>query len=357
MSYKMNEVVELLGALSNAKSPSGFEDETLAVAREFCDGWATIEENTLRDGLITLRSYSGTKPRLMLDAHGDEVGCMVRSIRDNGTMSFVQLGRFTQGVLTGQDVLVRNTLGQWVHGVIGVKPPHFMSAGEKAAGVAPELILDVGATSKADAIERFHMGMGEPVVPATKFDYDAATGVAFGKAFDCRAGVAAMLLALRELADDDLPFDVVASISSMEEVGERGVAAAVRHFDPQVAFMFEGCPADDTFTQPCDVQTALRQGPMLRYFDVCMITNPRYQRYVLAVADDEKIPHQTSVREGGGTDGGPTHMLDVPSVVAGVPCRYIHAGTAICAPEDIVSAARLAVAVARRMTPEDVRGF
>lgn len=73
----------------------------------------------------------------------------------------------------------------------------------------------------------------EPFVPATKFEYNEATGVALGKAFDCRAGVAAELLALRELSGrDDLPFDVVASVSAMEEVGERGVLAAAMHFEP-----------------------------------------------------------------------------------------------------------------------------
>ena len=358
MAFSDDEVVGLLGRLSNAKSPSGFEDETIACVRDFCAGWATVEENTLRDALITPRNFSGTKPVIMMDAHGDEVGCMVRSIRDNGTMSFVELGRFTDGVLTGQDVLVRTTRGDWIRGVIGVKPPHFMSAAEKASGASPELILDVGATSREEAIERFHMGMGEPVVPATEFSYDPETGIAFGKAFDCRAGVCSMLFALRELSErDDLPFDVVASVSAMEEVGERGVAAAVRHFDPKVAYMFEGCPADDTFTQPCDVQTALHKGPMFRYFDCCMITNPRYQRHVLAVATRAGLVCQTSVREGGGTDGGPAHMLDVPCVVSGVPSRYVHAGCAICAIDDVTASIRLAVEVVGTLGEEDVAGF
>ena len=358
MAFSTDEVVDLLGRLSDAKAPSGFEDETIAIVRDFCQGWASVEENTLRDALITPKSFSGTKPVLMMDAHGDEVGCMVKSIRDNGTMSFVTLGRFNEGVLCGQDVLVHTTRGTWVHGVIGVKPPHFTSAAEKAAHVSPELILDVGATSREEAIKRFGMGMGEPVVPATEFTYDGDTGIAIGKAFDCRAGVCSMLLALRELAErDDLPFDVVASVSSMEEVGERGVAAAVRHFDPTVAYMFEGCPADDTFTAACDTQTALRHGPMFRYFDCCMITNPRYQRFVLGVAKDAGLACQTSVREGGGTDGGPVHMLDVPCVVSGIPCRYIHAGSAICAVEDVETAAKLAVKVCENLTEDVARGL
>lgn len=356
MDLVRDEVAELLGKLSSAKSPSGFEDETVAVAKEFCAGWADVKTNSLMDALIYPRSFSGTKPVLMLDAHGDEVGGMVRSIRSNGTMSFVELGRFSPHVLVGQDVFVRTTEGTWVRAVIGVKPPHFMSEAEKAAG-REELILDCGATSKEEAVERFHMGMGEPFVPATQFAYDAERGIAFGKAFDCRAGVTAMLLALRELSKKDLPFDVVTSISSMEEVGERGVAAAVRAFQPKLAFMFEGCPADDTFQQADDIQAALHKGPMFRYFDCCMITNPRYQRYVLATAREHGLKVQTSVREGGGTDGGPAHMLDVPSVVAGVPCRYVHAGCAICALDDIEEAAKVCVAVAESLTPDTAESF
>ncbi|MEE8723899.1 MAG: hypothetical protein SOI23_03930 [Atopobiaceae bacterium] len=358
MDFDDGEVVKLLGRLSNAKAPSGFEDETIGVVRDFCAGWAQVEENSLRDGFIVPSNFSGKKPVLMFDAHGDEVGCMVKAIRQNGTMSFVELGRFAAGTLAGQDVYVHATDGRWVHGVVGVKPPHFMSAAEKDAGTAPELILDVGATSRADALERFCMGIGEPVVSATEFSFDGRTGIAVGKAFDCRAGVCALLLALRELSSRaDLAFDVVASISGQEEVGERGVAAAARRFSPMLAYMFEGCPADDTFVQGDEVQTALRQGPMLRYFDRCMITNPRYQRFVLAVARKLHLPHQVSVRSGGGTDGGPVHLMDIPCVVAGVPCRYIHAGTAICALEDVESSASLAVGVASALTEEIAHGF
>lgn len=357
MTIDDSELVELLGALSDAKAPSGFEDETLAVARGFCEGWARFEENTLRDGLITPRNFTGEKPVLMLDAHGDEVGGMVKAVLANGTMSFVQLGRFSSGTLAGQGVRVRATDGTWVRGVVGVKPPHFLTEAERASGRAP-MVLDVGARSREEAERRFGMAVGEPFVPDTAFGYDERGGVAFGKAFDCRAGVCAMLLALRELAGrDDLPVDVVGSISAQEEVGERGIAAAVRHFSPTVAFLFEGCPADDTFTPADEVQAALGAGPMFRHFDVSMITHPRYQRFVLGVARKAGLPAQESVREGGGTNGGVIHQLDVPCVVAGVPCRYIHAGTSICSPADVRVAAEVAVAVAERLTPEVLAGF
>ena len=359
MDFNDSEVVGLLERLSNARACSGFEDETIAVAREFCSPFATVETNSLRCGFVIPKNFSGAKPVVMMDAHGDEVGLLTKSVRETGVITFVQLGRYSKGTLGAQTVLVRTTEGNWIPGVVGIKPPHFMSEAEKASSAEPEMTIDVGATSLEDAVENFHIGIGEPVVPATRFTYDEKNRVAFGKAFDCRAGVTAMLFAMRELAGMDLPFDVVAAISAQEEVGERGVASSVRRFNPALCYMFEGCPADDTFGNPADMQTVLKKGPMFRYFDCSMITNPRYQRFVLDVAKKEGLPAQGAVREGGGTDGGVAHLMDngIPCVVSGVPSRYIHAGCSICSLDDIENSVRLAVKAIAALTPEVVAGF
>lgn len=359
MNIDDREVVTLVEKLSNARGCSGFEDEVLDVARAFCEPFATFETNSLRCGFIVPKNFSGTKPVVMMDAHGDEVGLMVKSVHDNGCLTFIELGRFTKGTLGGEDVLVRTTDGGWIRGVVGVKPPHFMSAAEKSGAEEPEMTIDVGAVSREDAVENFHVGVGEPVVPATRFSWDEKNRVMFGKAFDCRVGVAAMLLALRELAGMDLPFDVVAAISAQEEVGERGVASSVRRFNPALCYMFEGCPADDTFGNPADQQACIKKGPMFRYADCCMITNPRYQRFVLGVAAEKGLPAQGAVRTGGGTDGGVAHVMGngIPCVVSGVPSRYIHAGCAVASLDDVENAARLAVEAIAALTPEEVAGF
>ena len=360
MQFDRSEVVSLVEALSNAKSPSGFEDEAVEVVRAFAQDFATVETNSLRCAFLTPKNFSGKKPVVMLDAHGDEVGMMVKSVRDNGCLSFVTLGGINDTVMAGEKVYVHTTDGSWIPGVIGVKPPHFMTDAERAAGAKGEQLIDVGATSRAEAQDVFHVAVGEPVVFATRMEYNAERGVAFGKAFDCRVGVAAMLLALRELSEmDDLPVDVVAAVSAQEEVGERGVATSVRRFGPAVCYMFEGAPSDDTFTQASDVQCAIKQGPMLRAYDCCMITNPRYQRFVLDVAAQAGLPAQVAVRTGGGTDGGVAHMMDngIPCVVSGVPTRYIHAGCAIAAMEDVETSAALCVEVMRSLTPEVIASF
>ena len=362
MTFNDSEVISLVERLSNAKGASGFEDDVLTVAREFCAPFATLETNSLRCGFITPKNFTGTKPVVMLDAHGDEVGFMVKSIRDNGCLTFLQLGGFSARSLVGTEVLVRNTRGEWVRGVVGAKPPHFMSKAEKDAEswADLEMTIDVGATSREDAIENFHIGIGEPGVPATQFRYEADNRVMFGKAFDCRVGVAAMLLALRELSKrDDLPFDVVAAVSSQEEVGERGVASSVRRFKPQLCYMFEGAPADDTFGLPADQQCCLKKGPMFRYADCCMIPTPRYQRFVLGAAEKAGLPAQGAVRTGGGTDGGVAHLMEngIPCVVSGIPSRYIHAACSIAALDDVENAARVAVAAISQLTPEIAAEF
>ncbi len=143
------------------------------------------------------------------------------------------------------------------------------------------------------------------------------------------------------------------------EVGERGVASSVRRFDPTLCYMFEGCPADDTFGIEADMQARIKQGPMFRYADCCMITNPLYQRFVLGVAAEEGIPAQGSVREGGGTDGGVAHVManGIPCVVSGVPSRYIHAGCAIASLDDVENAARLCVSALSKLTVEEAAKF
>ena len=97
-------------------------------------------------------------------------------------------------------------------------------------------------------------------------------------------------------------------------------------FIQDLAIVFEGCPADDTFSEAYMIQTALGKGPMLRPLDKRMITHPRFQRFALDLAAELDIPVQESVRTGGSTNGAPIHLSNagVPTIVVGIPVRYIH---------------------------------
>ena len=74
---------------------------------------------------------------------------------------------------------------------------------------------------------------------------------------------------------------LLAACAAQEEVGVRGATVTAQVIKPDIAIVFEGCPADDTCVEQYMVQTAIKRGPMLRHIDSRMITNPRYQRYAL----------------------------------------------------------------------------
>lgn len=123
------EHLQMIAALSNAKGPSGFEDEAVDAARKYTEEFLT-EEDCLRNFYIRRKNADTNKPIFMLDAHSDEVGFMVHSIRPNGTLRFVALGGWALNTLPSSKVLVRNRNGEWIKGIIAAKPVHFSSGTE-----------------------------------------------------------------------------------------------------------------------------------------------------------------------------------------------------------------------------------
>ena len=353
--------LQLIQELSDAPGASGFEDAVVAVARRYAAPIGEMKEDFLRNLYIYRKENKGNRPVIMLDAHSDEVGFIVHSIKPNGCLRFLQLGSWNKSSLVGTKVLVRNAQGEYIPGIIAAKPVHFMTAAEKASAnvEVSSMVIDIGATSYEDAVENFHVRMGEPAVPATKFYYDEKHDLMFGKGFDCRIGCAAMLEALRRLEGRELPCDVVAVLSTQEELGPRNSKVTVHHVHPDIAIVMEGCPADDTFTEPYAIQTALKKGPMFRHIDISAICAPRYQRWALDLAAKKGIPVQESVREGGGNNAASiqTALVGAPSIVAGIPVRYAHSPNCISTYFDFEMAVQMVIALLENITEDVIRGF
>ena len=348
--------LQMIAELSDAPGASGFEDEVVAVARRWCAGIGALKEDFLRNLYIHRKENKGGRPVVMLDAHSDEVGLVVHSIKPNGTLRFLMLGSWNKNALIGTKVLVRNADGDYIPGIIAAKPVHFMTPAEKekAMNDISGMVIDVGATTYEDAVENFRVRMGEPVVPDTKFYYDEKRDLMFGKGFDCRMGCAALIEALRRLDGRELPCDVIAVLSTQEELGPRNSKVTVHHIHPDIAIVMEGCPADDTFTEPYAIQTALKRGPMFRHLDVSAICAPRYQRWALDLAAKKGIPVQESVRQGGGNNAASiqTALVGAPSIVCGVPVRYAHAPNCISTYYDFEKSVEMVIALLENITPE-----
>lgn len=352
--------LNLIRDLSDARAPSGFEDEVVDIARKYCSDFAVIEEDKLRNVYLYRKENTGNKPVVMLDAHSDEVGFMIHSIKPCGTLRVVNLGRWTNSTLPASKVKVRNSEGEWISGVFVNKPAHFRTASDNKSDIQiSELAIDIGACSDKEAREVFKIRIGEPVVPAAAFEFDEATGLMFGKAFDCRIGCAALIETMRRLQGLELDVDVIGVLSSQEEVGERGAKVSVNRVKPDVAICFEGCPADDTFTEPYAIQTALKKGPMFRHMDVSVICSPRLQRFVLDLAAEKEMLVQESVREGGGNDAAviQSSLDGIPAVTAGIPVRYIHAMNCITSYQDFEATASLISEIVKSLNKDTIDRF
>lgn len=351
--------LQLISTLSDANGPSGFEDEVTALGKATVREQATVSEDSLRNLYISRKENTGTHPMIMLDAHSDEVGFMIRTILPNGTMRFLPLGGWSSYTVSAHKVRVRALDGSWVSGVVATRPVHYMSAAER--GKSPEIadmVIDIGVTSAEEAVA-FGMAVGAPVVPDVSFEYNEENGVMLGKAFDCRIGCSALIDTLKELEGEDLAVDVTGVLTSQEEVGDRGVQVAVQTVHPDLAIVFEGAPADDTFLPDAEIQTGMGRGAMLRHMDVGMITNPRLMRYTLDLARQNGIPVQEAVRTGGRTNGAQIHLSGqgVPTIVISVPVRYAHTHYGFSSISDYESVVRLASQLIRSLDEEIISAF
>lgn len=352
------EFLQLIEKLSNAHGMSGFEDEVVAIAREYAGGYADFKEDSMRNLYIYPKYNRGGRPLLMLDAHADEVGFMVHAIKPDGTLRFVNLGTWNEKALPSSRVQIFTGKG-YIPGVISALPPHFMTEAQRMSGANyEELSIDVGASS-ADEARALGIKVGAPVVPLAPFEYDGERGLLYGKAFDDRLGVAAVLEILRLLQHEELNVDVVGVISSQEEVGLRGIKAVMANIKPSAAICFEGCPADDTFTPEYLMQDKLRGGVMIRHMDSTVICSPRFVSFTEELAAEKGIKVQMAVRTGGGNNGAYIVFANggTPVIVAGVPVRYIHTFHCYAALEDVEENVKLGVELCKKLNGDIIKSF
>lgn len=352
------EFLFLAEKLCSARGTSGYEDEVVKIARDFCKDFATFEEDSMRNLYIYPNYNKGNRPQVLLDAHSDEVGFMVQAIKPDGTLKFITVGGWPENTLPSSKVQVYTKTG-YISGVITAIPPHFMTAEQRNAPIRiSDLTIDVGASSDKEAME-FGVEVGAPVVPKTEFEFDKKHGLLFGKAFDDRLGVLATLIALKKLQTEKLNVDVVGVISTQEEVGERGITAVMGRIKPAAAICVEGCPADDTFSPQYMVQDALRGGVMLRFMDRTVICTPRFTEFSRGVAANHGIKVQMAVRSGGGNNGAYIISANggTPVIVAGIPVRYIHTFNCIAAKEDVESVINFTVETVKALDEKVIKGF
>ena len=346
---RLRQALGYLESFTQAHGAPGHED---AVRVLFRQALPARKPKFDRLGSVSLaHAQPAPGPRVVLTAHMDEVGFMVQEITPDGFLRLVPLGGWPEGVLAAQRlrILCRSNRRELM-GVVAATPPH--QGGQQALTVE-RVVVDIGARSRASA-QAAGVRLGDPVVPDGPFASLAEPGLVAAKAFDNRAGMAALVLATLELdaASTPLACDLRAVATVQEEVGCRGAVTAARLVEPDVVIVLEGPPADDLPGMSlASAQGALGHGVQIRAYDPTTILSPRLLDLAIATAEEQGIPYQVTVRRSGGTDARAFQAqgLGCPVIVLGVPARYIHTHQSVIDMADFLATVDLAKALVKRL--------
>ncbi len=341
------ESLEILRELSSMQGISGFEHEIKDYMRDQLNGLAEFGRDNL-GSLICEKKGTAGRPRIMIPAHMDEIGFVVKDIDKSGCLRFAPIGGWLDHVLLGHEVTVQARSFD-LPGIIGCCPPHMMPREERKKLIKRKsMFIDIGAADKEDA-QKMGVRIGDPVVPRQRFFHLENEKYLAGKAWDDRVGCALVIELLKELKNINHPNTVFGVGTVQEEVGTRGAETSADVVDPDFCVALDVGIATDVPGVENEPDVKLGEGPVLYVIDAGTISHLKFRDYVLDLAGELNIPHQISMIEGGATDARAvqTHSKGVASVVFGIPARYIHSHAGVIHTDDYDAMLALLVEIVR----------
>ena len=360
----MDATAMLLEELSNAHGPSGFEGPVRTIMQREMEPLVDRIEMDGLGSVIGIIEHSPDAPNIMIAAHLDEVGMMVKRITDDGYLKYQVLGGILPQALLNQRFRVLTSKG-YVTAISGLKTIHVIPRGPERS-IVPEhndIFLDVGASSREDAIERLGIRPGDPIAPDTEFEILNGGELYVGKAWDDRVGLAVMVEVMKRLKNKRPPANVYFVATAQEEIGLRGARTSSYLVEPDIGISLEaGVAADYPGISLDEAQEILGRGPGLFLFDASMIPNDNLKNIVIDLAARNKISLQFNVQSGYGEDGAEMQkaFAGTPSVNLTVPTRYLHTHYGVINRNDFDGLVELLTATIYELTPakvEEVQRF
>ncbi|GAA3765543.1 M42 family metallopeptidase [Terriglobus aquaticus] len=314
------------------------------------------------DGLGSVIAQQGTSgPRVMVDAHMDELGGMVRRVTPNGFLTMQMLGGWLDQALPDQRWIILGSKGP-VHAVTGIRDIHVVPTDERSRVFSRDsLMLDVGATTAAE-VAALGLEPGDPVVPDSPF-LVMNGGNYLGKGWDDRIGCAALLLAMQRTAHEAHANQIFYVATVQEEIGLRGARTAAQVVKPDIGIALEGGIVGDTpGSHPEETQAKLGGGPGIFLYDSSALANRKVVAFVRRTAAASKIPLQLDLVQGYGDDSAEMQLSNggTPTVNIVVPVRYTHSHNGIVNRKDFDETVDLLVALLKSLdasTVQQLRDF
>ncbi|MCX8150032.1 MAG: M42 family metallopeptidase [Candidatus Bathyarchaeota archaeon] len=338
-----------LEKLANACGVAGREAEVRDLMAELLKPYADEVVVDKLENVIATKKGKKNQPKIMLAAHMDEVGLMVKHITKEGFIKFTKMGGIDDRILLAQKVNVY-TEKCTLPGVIGSKPPHIQKEDErKKIMTYDELFIDVGAENREEA-QQMGIKIGDPIGFEGKYT-KLYKDTVMGKAFDNRVGCAVMIETLKQLEKTECTVYAVGTVQ--EEVGLRGAATAAFSIEPDVALALDVTVAGDVpGVREFDTSIKMGKGPALTVSDAGLIAHPKVLRGLIDAASENKIPYQLETGLMGTTDAARISLTrqGVPSGTISVPTRYIHSPLGLINLKDAENAVKLAAATIRKFS-------
>lgn len=325
---------DLIKKLSEADGVSSQETE---VAKIMSQEFIKLGLKTEIDSFGNLLAYKSVeKNPLILGAHMDEIGLMIKHIDDKGFLKFIKIGGIDDRTLVNQQVVIRTKNGI-LHGVIGSKPPHIMKDEERKTSIDyKNLFIDIGAQNKEDA-QKMGIEIGNTVTFPTRFTRLGSKLIS-GKALDNRLGCYVLL----KLAKN-LPKNVILMGTAQEEVSTfgKGATIAAYNISPRAFIAVDTAVAGDhPEVRPDEAPVYLGKGPTVVMVEAAARGNVADRALMTKILDQAKksnIPIQLEVIEGGATDAASVYNVrgGIPSIGICIPTRYIHSTVAVAHEDDV----------------------
>lgn len=341
--------------LLSTPSPTGFEHRGQRLwvqqLRKVAD---RVESDAYGTAWAVLEGSAKKPRRLMLEAHADEIGYMVKYISKDGFLSLDRIGGSDVATARGRRVEILGDKGS-VRGVIGNIAIHIREDrdNEKAPKVH-DLWVDLGLGS-AEEVAKAGIRVGHPVVYADGVE-ELGRHRLVGRALDNRIGGFIIAEVMAQLAKGRRPQATVIAVNAVqEEIGGNGATMVAHRLKPDAALVLDVTHATDT--PAVDVkkhgQVSLGGGPSITHGSA---NHPEMVARLMEVAKAAKIPlqHESSSRfTGTDTDSIFIQQGGIPSSLVSLPLRYMHSVVEMADWRDIEQVIELLVGFARSVGPND----
>lgn len=332
----MADLFDLASRLTCGCSVSGFEHGQQDALQYIRDKYFDeMRREPAGSYVFIRRARKPGYPRIMFDAHMDEVGMMVTEVLENGFLRFTNIGGLDTRILPAADVTIYGK--ETLYGVIVSTPPHLQTGDRTALPKIDQLMIDTGL-SKEKAEEL--IPIGTPVgyrFKLTRLQNDRICG----KGFDDKICAVAGIEAIERLINDGYEGELILLLSTKEEIS-RAVVAAVYELQPDYAIVSDVCCA---WVPECDEnakrKTTVGDGPEI---SLSAVTDVRLTKRLIDFAKKNGYKHTVCVEAmstGTNANDIPLVGLGVPTVLVSIPLKNMHTYSEVVSLRDVSDTASL----------------